>query len=145
MTGLEQRCLDRGLSMGRKRRLIIGILSDAREHLSAADLHRRVAAVDPSISLATVYRTLTIFEAVGVLKRLDFGDRTMRYEEADKTPHDHLLDLTNGAVVEFSAPEVAALLAGIVGRLGYRLHGYRLDVQATPLDGGRGRADAAPS
>ncbi|MBP2230980.1 Fur family ferric uptake transcriptional regulator [Azospirillum agricola] len=133
MKSLEQRCVEHGLSMGRKRRLIIRVLSEAEGHLSAADLHRRVVALDRSISLATVYRTLTIFEEIGVLKRLDFGDRTMRYEEADKTPHDHLLDMTDGGVVEFQAPEVAALLAEVADRLGYRLKGYRLDLYATPV------------
>lgn len=133
MTPLERRCLDRGLPMSRQRRLIIQALSDARGHLSAAELHWRVTALDPDISLATVYRTLTIFEEEGILKRLDFGDRTMRYEEAAKEPHDHLLDLTDGSVVEFQAPEVARLLAEVAGRLGYRLDGYRLDVFATPV------------
>jgi Fur family ferric uptake transcriptional regulator len=134
MSSLEQLCLDRGLSMSRQRRSIIRVLSEAKEHLSAADLHRRVAALDPEISLATVYRTLTIFEAAGVLKRFDFGDQTMRYEDAAKAPHDHLIDVMDGSVVEFRAPEVAALLAEIVAGLGYRLEGYRLDVFASPAD-----------
>lgn len=139
MTPLERRCLDRGLSMSRQRLLIIRALSEAQEHLSAADLHRRLAAFAPDISLATVYRTLTLFEEVGVLKRLDFGDRTMRYEEAAKAPHDHLIDVTNGSVVEFEVPEVARLLAEVADRLGYRLNGYRLDVFATPV----GQSEAA--
>lgn len=139
MTPLERRCLDRGLSMSRQRRLIIRALSEAQEHLSAADLHRRLTAFAPDISLATVYRTLTLFEEVGVLKRLDFGDRTMRYEEAAKAPHDHLIDVTDGSVVEFQVPEVGRLLAEVAGRLGYRLNGYRLDVFATPV----GQSEAA--
>lgn len=132
MTPLERLCLDRGLSMSRQRRVIIRVLSEARGHLSAADLHQRVTVLDPDISLATIYRTLTIFEEEGVLKRLDFGDRRMRYEPAGKEPHDHLLDSTDGSVVDFRAPEVAALLAEVVARLGYRLDGYRLDVFASP-------------
>ncbi|MCG5243803.1 Fur family transcriptional regulator [Azospirillum doebereinerae] len=140
MTSLERLCQERGLSMSRQRRLIIRVLSEARTHLSAADLHQRVTELDPDISLATIYRTLTIFEEEGVLKRLDFGDRKMRYEQADKEPHDHLLDTTDGSVVEFQAPEVAALLATIAARLGYRLDGYRLDVFASPDDS---RAESA--
>jgi Fur family transcriptional regulator, ferric uptake regulator len=131
---IEQRCIEKGLRMTEQRRVIARVLSQAHDHPDAEELHRRAAAVDPNISLATVYRTVKLFEDSGIIERHDFRDGRSRYEEAPEEHHDHLIDAKSGKVVEFKSDEIEKLQIEIARKLGYRLVDHRLELYGVPLD-----------
>ncbi len=131
---LERLCIERGLRMTEQRRVIARVLSNAHDHPDVEELHRRAHEVDPHISIATVYRTVRLFEESGILTRHDFRQNRSRYEEASETHHDHLIDMKTGAVVEFVDEEIEALQKAIARRLGYRLVDHRLELYAVPAD-----------
>ena len=134
MTPIEKLCLEKGLKMTSPRRIIARVLSSAANHPDAEDVHKRASKLDPRISLATVYRTLRLFEEQGILARRDFGDGRARYEaEGSRHHHDHLIDLHTGRVVEFESDEIEALQAKLACRLGYRLVNHRLELYGVPL------------
>ena len=122
------RCEDRGLRLTEQRRVIAGVLEDADDHPDVEELYGRVTAVDPRISLATVYRTVKLFEEAGILDKHEFGDGRARYETADREHHDHLIDMQTGEVIEFVDPEIERLQERIAERLGYRLKGHKLEL-----------------
>jgi len=127
------RCEAKGLRLTEQRRVIARVLESSDDHPDVEELYARACAVDPRISLATVYRTVKLFEEAGILDRLEFGDGRARYEDADRDHHDHLIDLTTGAVIEFCDPEIEALQEKIAARLGFRLKGHRLELFGVPL------------
>ncbi len=127
------RCEANGLRMTDQRRTIAGVLQDAVDHPDVEELYKRASAVDPRISLATVYRTVKLFEETGILEKREFGDGRARYEAADREHHDHLIDVHSGEVIEFVDPEIEALQERIAQKLGYRLMGHRLELYAVPL------------
>lgn len=127
------RCEVNGLRMTDQRRTIAGVLQDAVDHPDVEELYNRASAVDPRISLATVYRTVKLFEETGILEKHEFGDGRARYEAADREHHDHLIDVHSGEVIEFVDPEIEALQERIAQKLGYRLMGHRLELYAVPL------------
>ena len=131
---LEKLCIERGLRMTEQRRVIARVLSQASDHPDVEELHRRAHEVDPHISIATVYRTVRLFEESGILMRHDFRQNRSRYEEAGEIHHDHLIDMKTGAVVEFVDEEIEALQKAIARRLGYRLVDHRLELYAVPAD-----------
>lgn len=131
--GILARCAARGLRMTEQRRVIARVLEDADDHPDVEELYARVTAEDPRISLATVYRTLRLFEAEGILERHAFGDGRARYEDAQREHHDHLIDLSSGKVIEFVDPEIEKLQERIARKLGYRLTGHRLELYGVPL------------
>jgi Fur family ferric uptake transcriptional regulator len=131
---LERQCVEKGMRMTEQRRVIARVLSLASDHPDVEELHRRAHAVDPHISIATVYRTVRLFEELGILTRHDFRDGRSRYEETGDAHHDHLIDMKTGAVVEFVDPEIEALQAAIARRLGYRLIDHRLELYGVPAD-----------
>lgn len=122
------RCEAQGLRMTDQRRVIARVVGEAEDHPDVEELHARAARIDPRISLATVYRTVKLFEESGILDRLEFGDGRARYEDADRDHHDHLIDVATGEVIEFVDPEIEALQERIAARLGYRLIGHRLEL-----------------
>jgi Fur family ferric uptake transcriptional regulator len=122
-----------GLRMTQQRRVIAEVIEAAADHPNAEELHARAVRRDPGISLATVYRTVKLFEESGILERHAFGDGRARYEAADGAHHDHLIDTTTGRVIEFVDPEIEALQERIAARLGYRLTGHRLELFGTPI------------
>lgn len=128
-----ERCEANGLRMTDQRRTIAGVLQDAVDHPDVEELYNRAATVDPRISLATVYRTVKLFEETGILEKHEFGDGRARYEAADREHHDHLIDVHSGEVIEFVDPEIEALQERIAAKLGYRLMGHRLELYAVPL------------
>ncbi|MBT3170561.1 MAG: transcriptional repressor [Rhodospirillaceae bacterium] len=132
-TNLEQRCVELGLKMTGQRRVIARVLSEAKDHPNVELVHRRANAIDNRISLATVYRTLRLFEEVDILERHDFGDGKARYEKADQDHHDHLIDVKSGKVIEFQNREIEKLQAAVAERLGFKLVGHRLELYAVPL------------
>jgi len=133
LTDLEQQCVKLGLKMTEQRRVIARVLSKSDDHPNVELVHRRANTIDNRISLATVYRTLRLFEEVDILERHDFGDGRARYEQADQDHHDHLIDVKSGTVIEFQNNEIEQLQEAIAERLGYKLVGHRLELYAVPL------------
>jgi Fur family transcriptional regulator, ferric uptake regulator len=127
-TRLEKQCLELGLKMTDQRRVVIRVLSDAEDHPDVEEVYRRASAIDPRISLATVYRTVRLLEDLRAIKKLDFGDGRARYEEASERHHHHLIDTRTGAIVEFSSPELDEIKNRIGKALGYRISNYRLEL-----------------
>ncbi|MFC5417421.1 transcriptional repressor [Dongia soli] len=121
--------------MTEQRRVIARVLSEADDHPDVEQLYRRATRIDPGISLATVYRTVRLFEEASILERHDFGDGRARYEEAPEDHHDHLIDIQSGTVVEFTNPEIEKLQHRVAEQLGYKLVGHRLELYAVPLHG----------
>jgi Fur family ferric uptake transcriptional regulator len=130
---IEQRCVDKGMKMTEQRRVIARVLSEAEDHPDVEEVYRRATIVDPNISIATVYRTVRLFEEANILERHDFGDGRARYEEMPDAHHDHLIDVHSGHVIEFQSPEIEALQREIARRYGYKLVGHRLELYAVPL------------
>ena len=135
---IEALCTERGLRITEQRRVIARVLSESTDHPDVDSLHARAALIDPGISIATVYRTVRLFEEAGILDRHDFGDGRARYEEAPDSHHDHLIDVQSGRVIEFQNPEIEALQREIARRYGYRLVGHRLELYAVPIPPGEG-------
>jgi Fur family ferric uptake transcriptional regulator len=131
---VEALCLKKGLRITEQRRVIARVLSEIDDHPDVEALHRRVAEVDPRISIATVYRTVKLFEESGILERHEFQGGRSRYEMAQDDHHDHLIDVETGEVVEFHDPELEALQARIAARLGFKLVDHRLELYGVPLD-----------
>ena len=131
---IEKLCLDKNMRMTDQRRVIARVLSSAADHPDVEELHRRAHAVDPHISIATVYRTVRLFEEAGIIDRLDFRDGRSRYEEHTDDHHDHLIDMKTGRVVEFVDAEIEALQEAIARKLGYRLVDHRLELYGMPLE-----------
>ena len=130
---IEKLCVDKGLRMTDQRRVIARVLSDSDDHPDAEELHRRAAAEDPRISLATVYRTVRLFEDAGIIERHDFRDGRSRYEEVGDEHHDHLIDLKSGEVIEFVNEEIERLQEAVARKLGYRLVDHRMELYGVPL------------
>ena len=134
MDKIEQLCVDKGLRMTEQRRIIARVLSASDDHPDAEELHRRANSLDASISLATVYRTVKLFEDSGIIERHDFRDGRARYEEIPDEHHDHLIDVKTGQVVEFQSEEIEKLQEEIARKLGYKLVDHRLELYGVPLE-----------
>ena len=131
---LEQLCADKGLRITEQRRVIAQVLSDSDDHPDVEKVHERASAIDPKISIATVYRTVRLFEEAGILDRHDFGDGRARYEPVPEAHHDHLIDIESGKVVEFVDPEIETLQKQIAEKLGYRLVDHRMELYGVKLE-----------
>jgi Fur family ferric uptake transcriptional regulator len=134
---IEALCADKGLRITEQRRVIAQILSEAEDHPDVETLHERASAVDPKISIATVYRTVRLFEEAGILERHEFGDGRSRYEAASDAHHDHLIDVETGNVIEFVDDELEALQKRIAEKLGFRLVDHRMELYGVTLDRNR--------
>jgi Fur family transcriptional regulator, ferric uptake regulator len=132
MADLIKRGVAKGLRMTDQRRVVARVLGAADDHPDVEELYARAAAIDPKISLATVYRTVKLFEEAGLLEKHEFGDGRARYEDAERDHHDHLIDVNSGQVIEFVDPEIEELQERIAARLGYRLIGHRLELLGVP-------------
>ena len=130
---IEALCAAKGLRITEQRRTIARVLSDAVDHPDVEELHRRAAAQDPRISIATVYRTVRLFEEAGILARHDFQGGRSRYETAPEEHHDHLIDVESGRVVEFHDDELEELQRRIAERLGFRLVDHRMELYGVPV------------
>ncbi|WP_372573150.1 Fur family transcriptional regulator [Ruegeria jejuensis] len=127
------RCEAKGLRLTGQRRVIAKVLEESADHPDVEELYARAVAIDPGISIATVYRTVKLFEEAGILDRLEFGDGRARYEDAERDHHDHLIDMNSGEVIEFVDPEIEALQEKIAAKLGYELRGHKLELYGVPL------------
>jgi len=131
---IERICLDKGLKMTEQRRIIARVLSDATDHPDVEQVYRRATEIDPHISIATVYRTVRLFEEANILERHDFRDGRSRYEEAPEVHHDHLIDIQSGRVIEFRDEQIEQLQRKVAEKLGYRLVDHRLELYAVPIE-----------
>ncbi len=131
---IEALCAQRGLRITDQRRVIARVLSESSDHPDVEKLHDRAVMVDPRISIATVYRTVRLFEEAGILDKHDFGDGRARYEAAPEAHHDHLIDVETGRVIEFVDPELEALQRQIAEKLGFRLVDHRMELFGVRLD-----------
>jgi len=131
---IEAAAVAAGMRMTDQRRVIARVLSKADDHPDVEEVYRRAAEHDEAISIATVYRTVRMFEEAGILERHDFGDGRARYEPASDEHHDHLIDVQSGRVIEFSNEEIERLQAAVAHSLGYKLVDHRLELYAVPLD-----------
>jgi len=132
---LERLCVDKGMKMTDQRRVIARVLSDAEDHPDVEEVYRRASAQDSKISIATVYRTMRLFEDEGIVERHDFGDGRARYEEVSDEHHDHLINVKTGRVIEFQNEEIEALQERVAREHGLKLVGHRLELYGVPLKG----------
>ena len=140
---IEKLCIDKGLKMTEQRRVIARVLSDAADHPDVEQVYRRATEIDPRISIATVYRTVRLFEEANILERHDFRDGRARYEEAPETHHDHLINLHTGEVIEFRNEEIEKLQRRVAEELGFELVDHRLELYAVPMRrAGGGKRDS---
>jgi len=134
---IERLCADRGMRMTGQRRIIARVLSEADDHPDVEEVYHRASALDPRISLSTVYRTVRLFEGAGILERHDFGDGRARYEQSGHGHHDHLINVQTGEVIEFKNEQIEKLQDTVARELGFRLIGHRLELFGVPLKGGK--------
>ena len=133
-TNIEALCVSKGMRMTEQRRVIARVLAEAADHPDVEELYRRCVAVDDKISISTVYRTVKLFEDAGIIERHDFREGRARYEQMRDSHHDHLINLRDGKVIEFTSEEIEKLQAEIARKLGYKLVDHRLELYAVPLD-----------
>jgi Fur family transcriptional regulator, ferric uptake regulator len=136
---IEALCADKGLRITEQRKVIARVLGDSEDHPDVETLHARAAAIDPNISIATVYRTVRLFEEANILARHDFGEGRARYEEMPSDHHDHLINLQTGEVIEFRNEDIEKLQHFVANELGYDLVGHKLELYAVPRRGDRRR------
>ncbi|MDT7934474.1 MAG: Fur family transcriptional regulator [Sphingomonadaceae bacterium] len=130
---LETLSADKGVRITEQRRVIARVISDSSDHPDVEELHRRAVALDPRISIATVYRTVKLFEDEGILERREFKGGRTRYEPTTEEHHDHLIDIESGQVIEFNDDALEELQRVIAERLGYRLVDHRMELYGVPL------------
>ncbi len=131
---LEKLCISKGLRMTGQRRVIARVISQADDHPDVEKVYDRATEIDPAISIATVYRTVRLFEEAGILSRSDFGGARARYEEVPEKHHDHLIDIKSGKVIEFRDDEIEELQEKISKKLGFKLIDHRLELYGIPID-----------
>jgi len=131
---IERLCAEKNMKMTAQRRVIAQVLSVADDHPDVEELHHRAAEIDSSVSIATVYRTVRLFEEAGILDRHDFGDGRARYEESTYEHHDHLINIKTGAVIEFTNDEIEAIQERIAREHGLRLVDHRHELYGVPIE-----------
>ncbi len=130
---IEQLCIEKGMKITDQRRVIANVISESTDHPDVEELYARASRCDPRISIATVYRTVRLFEEAGIIAKHDFGDGRARYEETSDDHHDHLINIKTGEVIEFHNAEIEALQEKIAEELGFQLVGHRLELFAISL------------
>ena len=130
---IENKCIDKGLRLTDQRRLIAKVMSESEDHPDVDELHKRVNKVDSKISIATVYRTVKLFEETGIVAKHDFKGTKARYEEATSEHHDHLIDINTGEITEFVDEDIEKLQEKVAAKLGYKLIDHRLELYGSKL------------
>ena len=133
-TDIESRCAATGMRMTEQRRVIARVLADSTDHPDVEELYRRCVTIDDKISISTVYRTVKLFEDAGIIERHDFREGRARYEQVPDNHHDHLINLRDGKVIEFTSEQIEILQTEIARKLGYKLVDHRLELYCVPLD-----------
>ena len=128
MTDIEEKCISKGVKLTGQRKIIARVMSEAEDHPDVDELYKRVTKVDPKISIATVYRTVKIFEEAGILAKHDFKGGKARYEEISESHHDHLIDVKTGEIIEFVDDEIEKLQKKVAEKYGYELVDHKLEL-----------------
>lgn len=131
---LERLCEDKGLKMTEQRRVVARVLSDSKDHPDVETVYQRASEIDDRISIATVYRTIRLFEEASIIERLDFGTGRARYEEIPEKHHDHLVDMRSGKIIEFECKDIETYQKAVAKKHGYELVGHRLELYCLPMD-----------
>ena len=130
---IENKCISKGLRLTDQRRLVAKIMSESADHPDVDELHKRVNKIDSKISIATVYRTVKLFEEAGIVSKHDFKGNKARYEEATQEHHDHLIDVNTGEITEFVDEDIEKLQKKVAEKLGYKLVDHRLELYGSKI------------
>ena len=130
---IENKCIERGVRLTDQRRLVAKVMSESADHPDVDELHKRVNKVDSKISIATVYRTVKLFEEAGIVAKHDFKGTKARYEEATQEHHDHLIDVNTGKITEFVNEDIEKLQHKVAEKLGYKLIDHRLELYGSKI------------
>ena len=128
MSKIEDKCKQRGVRLTDQRRLIAKVMNQSLDHPDVDELHKRVSKIDEKVSIATVYRTVKLFEESGIIEKHDFKGAKARYEQSPDIHHDHLIDVNTGEIVEFVDEEIEKLQNKVAEKLGYKLVDHRLEL-----------------
>ncbi len=130
---IESKCIQKGVRLTEQRKLIAKVMSESESHPDVAELHKKVSKFDSKISIATVYRTVKLFEEAGIVSKHDFKGSKSRYEQAPEEHHDHLIDINSGEITEFVNEEIEKLQKQVAEKLGYRLVDHRLELYGSKI------------
>ena len=133
MSSIEQKCKDKGVRLTDQRKVIAEVMSNSKDHPDVDELHKRVSEIDKKISIATVYRTVKLFEETGILAKHEFKGGKARYEESPEEHHDHLIDINSGEIIEFVDKEIEILQNKVAKKLGYKLVDHKLELYGTKI------------
>ena len=132
-SSIEDKCLKKGVRLTEQRKIIAKIMSESDDHPDVDELHKRVSKIDSKISIATVYRTVKLFEESGIVSKHDFKGNKSRYEQAPKEHHDHLIDVKTGEIIEFVNEDIEKLQNQVAEKLGYKLVDHRLELYGSKI------------
>tara|TARA_Y100000590_G_C15485906_1_gene925779 strand:+ start:560 stop:970 length:411 start_codon:yes stop_codon:yes gene_type:complete len=130
---IENKCIKKGVRLTDQRKLVAKVMSDSADHPDVDELHKRVSKLDSKISIATVYRTVKLFEEAGIVSKHDFKGNKARYEQAPKEHHDHLIDINTGEITEFVNEDIEKLQKQVAEKLGYKLVDHRLELYGSKI------------
>ena len=130
---IENKCIEKGVRLTDQRKIIAQVMSESTDHPDVDELHKRVSKVDSKISIATVYRTVKLFEEAGIVAKHDFRGTKARYEEASQEHHDHLIDVNTGEIIEFVNDDIEKLQQKVAEKLGYKLVDHRLELYGSKI------------
>ena len=130
---IESKCIQKGVRLTEQRKLIAKVMSESESHPNVGELHKKVSKVDTKISIATVYRTVKLFEEAGIVEKHDFKGNKSRYEQAPNEHHDHLIDINTGQITEFVNEDIEKLQKKVAEKLGYKLVDHRLELYGSKI------------
>ena len=133
MSKIEEKCITKGVRLTDQRKIIADVMSNSNDHPDVDELHKRVNEIDKKISIATVYRTVKLFEESGIVEKHDFKGGKARYEEAPDEHHDHLIDINSGEIIEFVDKEIEILQNKVAKKLGYNLVDHKLELYGSKI------------
>jgi Fur family ferric uptake transcriptional regulator len=133
MNDIENKCIQKGVRLTDQRKLIAEVMSESKDHPDVDELHKRVNKLDSKIRIATVYRTVKLFEEAGVVAKHDFKGNKARYEKAPEEHHDHLIDINTGEIIEFVNEDIEKLQKKVAEKLGYKLVDHRLELYGSKI------------
>ena len=132
-SNIENKCIQKGVRLTDQRKLVAKVMSESEDHPDVDELHKRINKLDPKISIATVYRTVKLFEETGIVAKHDFKGTKARYEEATQEHHDHLIDVNTGEITEFVNEDIEKLQKKVAEKLGYKLVDHRLELYGSKI------------
>ena len=130
---IENKCIEKGVRLTEQRKLVAKVMSELKSHPDVNELHKRVNRFDPKISIATVYRTVKLFEEAGIVEKHDFKGNKARYEQTTQEHHDHLIDINTGEITEFVNDDIEKLQKQVAEKLGYKLVDHRLELYGSKI------------